>query len=713
MAMAGPMDPHWNPPDWLMRHQRSAAQRLVGSIREFGGALLADVVGLGKTYVALAIATRYESAVAAVPAMLRSQWETTARALRVPVALHSHESMSRGSCLPPADFVIIDEAHRFRNATTRRYDRLAQDIGGADVLAVTATPIVNGTSDLMNILRLFLADSALATLGIPSLQEALEAENVGVQKAIAPILVARSPRAARISDDRLPTPVDYQVIELPTVPHPEMHGVLRQIEALEFPSFDDAAAQSLLRNHLFYRMSSSAAAARETLHRHLAYVDRAISAAGGGTRLSRAEATRLFGRGDALQFEMGLFENTTPVDPSDLRAERNRLYTLVHHYALRHASDPKAAAAVRLLHARRSDRTIVFTSATATAVHLARQLGWSHTAVVSGGRARIATGRCTVQTALDLFSPTARKAHPPRRHLAVRTLIATDMVSEGLDLQDADAVIHYDLPWTPLRLSQRLGRIRRIGTRHAISHVWWFAPVPAIDARLKLRERVAQKVETQIETSVPVTSRVGQSSVWNEGLEARELFCRAYGRSPSATPCFAVVTGPDTVIAAVRWWTERGSIPELIGLRGSQAFPIEGLGELRELANRLARARPVHHATHTKRAETLLGYLRERLRIAHDMPLGVLDRRLSRRLMHATREASLLCNKSTIDVINHALDRIAAGLRVGRERQLLALTNAPAVHQIRSWCATQDRRRSKVTHLTLDAVLIGDGSEHP
>ena len=713
VAMAGPLDPYWNPPAWLMQHQRSAAQRLVGSIREFGGALLADVVGLGKTYVALAIATRYKSTVATVPAVLRSQWETTARALDVPVSLHSHESLSRGSRLPPADFIIVDEAHRFRNATTRRYDRLAHDIGAADVLAITATPIVNGTSDLINVLRLFLADSALAILGIPSLQEALEAGNAGVQKAVAPILVARSPRAAQISDDCLPTTVDYQVVALPTIPQPEMHDVLRHIEALEFPSFENAAAQSLLRNHLFYRMSSSAAAARETLLRHLAYVDRAISAATGGTRLSRAEAGRLFGRADALQFEMGLFESATPVDPGDLRAERHRLDELIRHRALRQTSDPKATAALRILHARRSDRTIIFTAATATAAYLAQQLGWSHTAVVSGGRARIATGRCAVRTALDLFSPTARKAHSPRRQLALRTLIATDMVSEGLDLQDADAVIHYDLPWTPLRLSQRLGRIRRIGTQHATSHVWWFAPAPAIEARLKLRQRVAQKVETQIETGVPATSRVGRSSVWNEGLEARELFCRTHGGSPSATPGFAVVTGPDALIAAVRWWTERGSIPELVGLRGSQAFPIEGLGELRALANRLARARPVDGATHTQRARTLIGYLRERLRIAHDMPLGIPDRVLSRQLMHATRKDSLLRNKSTVDVINDTLDRIAAGLRVGRERQLLALINAPTVPQIRSWCAIDDHRPSKVTRLTLDAVLIGDGSEHP
>lgn len=676
-----------------------------------GGALLADVVGLGKTYVALAIATRYRSAVAAVPAVLRPQWEATAHSLGVPVTLHSHESLSRGSCLPPADLIIIDEAHRFRNAATRRYDRLAYDIGNADILAVTATPLVNGLSDLVNVLRLFLPDSALATLGIPSLQEVVEAEAVGVQRALAPIMVARSPKAARIPDERLPTVVDHQIIELSTVPVSTMEDLIRHIEALRFPSFDNPAARSLLRNHLFYRLSSSAVAARETLRRHLAYVDRATAAAMSGTCLSRAEAKRLFGHGDELQLEIGLFANGTPVDPVDMRAERERVDALLHHRALRHECDSKAAAAVQILQTRRADSTIVFTSATATAIHLARQLNWSHTAVVSGGRAWIASGRCNVQRALDLFSPTARKTGPPPRHLALRTLIATDIVSEGLDLQDADAVIHYDLPWTPLRLSQRLGRIRRLGTRHAIAHVWWFCPPPPLDARLRLRQRVADKVKMQVETGVPATCRVGQSSVWNQGLEAREMFCKNHGSSDIAGPCFAVVAGPRGLVAAISWHTEQGSIPEVIGLHGSPAYQIESFGELRELADRLTSGRPLDGAVALKWAGPLLAYLRDRLRIAHDIPAGVAACALSRRLMLAARDASLLRNATNVDLINEMLDRIAAGLRVGRERQLVALTNQLTPEKIHAWCAIQDRSRSKMTHMTVDAMLIGDGSE--
>jgi len=106
----------------LWDHQREAVARLRTAIDEFGGALLADEVGLGKTYVALALAARYRAPVVVAPAALRSMWNGafTATSLRLPWI--SVESLSRGS-LPAQrpDLVILDEAHHARNPATRRY----------------------------------------------------------------------------------------------------------------------------------------------------------------------------------------------------------------------------------------------------------------------------------------------------------------------------------------------------------------------------------------------------------------------------------------------------------------------------------------------------------------------------------------------------------------------------------------------------------------
>jgi superfamily II DNA or RNA helicase len=58
-----------------------------------------------------------------------------------------------------------------------------------------------------------------------------------------------------------------------------------------------------------------------------------------------------------------------------------------------------------------------------------------------------------------------------RSDLGVRVLIATDAAGEGVNLQNANLMVNYDLPWNPNRLEQRFGRIHRIG-QHQVCHLW-------------------------------------------------------------------------------------------------------------------------------------------------------------------------------------------------------------------------------------------------
>lgn len=57
--------------------------------------------------------------------------------------------------------------------------------------------------------------------------------------------------------------------------------------------------------------------------------------------------------------------------------------------------------------------------------------------------------------------------HNPR----VLVLIATDAAGEGVNLQNANLMVNYDLPWNPNRLEQRFGRIHRIG-QDQVCHLW-------------------------------------------------------------------------------------------------------------------------------------------------------------------------------------------------------------------------------------------------
>lgn len=73
-------------------------------------------------------------------------------------------------------------------------------------------------------------------------------------------------------------------------------------------------------------------------------------------------------------------------------------------------------------------------------------------------------------------------------------LVATDCISEGQNLQDADMVINYDIHWNPVRLIQRFGRIDRIGSPNAKIQSVNFWPSEDIEAYLGLSDRVSNRM---------------------------------------------------------------------------------------------------------------------------------------------------------------------------------------------------------------------------
>ena len=89
-------------------------------------------------------------------------------------------------------------------------------------------------------------------------------------------------------------------------------------------------------------------------------------------------------------------------------------------------------------------------------------------------------------------------------------LIATDCLSEGQNLQDADMVVNYDIHWNPVRLVQRLGRIDRIGSpnTHVQGVNYW--PAASLENYLKLRGRVNYRI-VAMELMGGETTRTDQS----------------------------------------------------------------------------------------------------------------------------------------------------------------------------------------------------------
>ena len=123
--------------------QREAVRRVRSMLRSEGGCLLADDVGTGKTYVALAVAREWKRPLVVVPASLRSTWDVAMRRAQVCCATTTHESLSRGT-LPtgPFDGIVVDESHRFR-PTSNRHAALARLASHTPLLLLSATPLQN------------------------------------------------------------------------------------------------------------------------------------------------------------------------------------------------------------------------------------------------------------------------------------------------------------------------------------------------------------------------------------------------------------------------------------------------------------------------------------------------------------------------------------------------------------------------------------------
>ncbi len=143
-------------------------------------------------------------------------------------------------------------------------------------------------------------------------------------------------------------------------------------------------------------------------------------------------------------------------------------------------------------------KTIIFTQYRATADYIYDQLLDSdespmtreNSAVVKGGDKnkqdvvkRFSPGSTGYQSTLD-----------EEGENELDYVVATDTLSEGVNLQDVNTAINYDLPWNPMRIVQRVGRIDRIGST-ADKHVHNFFPDEDLETAIKLLERLQAKID--------------------------------------------------------------------------------------------------------------------------------------------------------------------------------------------------------------------------
>ena len=143
----------------------------------------------------------------------------------------------------------------------------------------------------------------------------------------------------------------------------------------------------------------------------------------------------------------------------------------------------------------RSGKLLIFSEAETTIEYLYRELN------PDGRKADIGrltgSNRHEAENIVKRFAPTWNlPANESRPGPELRVLLATDIVSEGQNLQDCARVLNYDLHWNPVRLVQRFGRVDRIGTEHDVIHLHNMWPDTAVDADLSLTDRLRRRIQS-------------------------------------------------------------------------------------------------------------------------------------------------------------------------------------------------------------------------
>ena len=614
----------------LTQFQQDGVWRAKQILARRNGVLVADEVGLGKTFLAgelirEAVQDRRQRVLVVAPATLRDgPWRKFLLDAMLGVECVSFDDLRDGRMRYPVDeyaLVVVDEAHNVRNPATERADALRRLLAGTppkQLVMLTATPVNNSLWDLYFLLAYFVkSDSAFASAGIRSLRKhfgtamALDPDDlrpdhlfdvlddvavrrtrpfvrryypndrVRIDGVEVPITFPK-PRPLTVDyalDEALPgffdrfavamgahtdktdaDRIEQQQDELPVLTFaryvPSRYLKVGKTEAYE------VQVAGLLRSGLLKRFESSSQAFAKTCRKMAASHDDFLglldaSLVATGKTLAEWAATDSDDLDELEEFVSRNGADLEPVslyDIDGLRADVLHDQELLLAFAaeaetLTPARDPKLAALIEQLAViaheageagigeadTRDRRKVLVFSYFADTVdwiiqHLEDMVDTDpRLSDYSGRISATAGGRDGKEAALFGFAPRTTDAPPGRDEDKFDLLVATDVLSEGVNLQQAQHIINYDLPWNPMRLVQRHGRIDRIGSKYNEVFLRSFFPDTRLDELLKLEERLHRKI-TQAARAIGVGAILPGSEVRDATFtEAREEIERVRG----------------------------------------------------------------------------------------------------------------------------------------------------------------------------------------
>ncbi len=436
-------------------HQERTALRVLREMR--GRALLADEVGLGKTVEAGIVLKEYairglaRKVLILTPPALRTQWQEEMREkfsldfeiLRsakdwaaYPLLLASLDTAKREPHGPLArsvrwDLVIVDEAHRLKNSASRNW-RFVAGLHKKYMLLLTATPIQNDMDELFNLVsllkpgQLHTYDEYLARY-VATLDHRVPARVTELRGRLRDVMV-RNRRGISF-----------------TLPPRRVHSLPVRLTPEERRLYDDVTG--------FVRDAWGVTSGRLPLPARLTLIvlQREIGSSTFATAqtLAKMEHSPLFG-----------FEEQARL--AALRAEAEAI------------RDNVKASHLRSFLASTDEKVLVFTQYLRTLEYLR--------GVLEAEGYRVATYHGGL--------PARAKDEAVRAFRGDRRIfLSTEAGGEGRNLQFARTLVNYDLPWNPLRIEQRIGRVHRLGQEKEVHVVNLWAEDTVEEYLIELLDR--------------------------------------------------------------------------------------------------------------------------------------------------------------------------------------------------------------------------------
>jgi superfamily II DNA or RNA helicase len=594
----------------LTEFQEDAVRKARRILARYDGVIVADSVGLGKTWIGKKLLEDYayhqrQKALVICPASLRAMWEAELQGATIAARVVSQERLGQDGFelrgLEDVDIILIDEAHNFRNKLTGRYlnletilaanGRRGRSGGRKKVILLTATPINNTIFDLYNQINLFTGNDRtyFASAGIGDLykyflaarRDSVEEGSIRIFNLLEEVVIRRTRHFIRRAypdamihgrkiswpERRLRT-VRY---DLETTYEGFYHQIVRRIESLnlahynleaykkseneqdEFELGRQEALVGIFKSRFLKRLESSIEAFRISIRRALEFAKTFDEYLQDNILLDAASfrnAMQLLQHEDDDSEEISQ-TNQTPTslagqidDAAEADAliaalprlnaqkyDRRRLHraltedidrlTEIWHdiRQIQAGHDAKLEAFKELIATElRGKKVLVFTYYKDTAHYLYRTLtsaqnsSWRESSDNPTIR-RIDSDVKTVDRGriVERFAPLSHdRADLAGSAEEIDLLIATDVLSEGQNLQDCGYLINYDLHWNPTRMVQRAGRIDRLGTQFDMLSIYNMFPEKNLEELLGLVKSLTSKIEVINQTGFLDASVLGE-----------------------------------------------------------------------------------------------------------------------------------------------------------------------------------------------------------